>query len=208
MRKKLSVLAALALILAVVATPSAAHAALSANLSQVINAGTLSVDFVDGSNVSIATPAVSFGAVDFSFACQDGTATLGTASQKLQVKNPKKAGVKIDLNASAPSTDKWTSGANNYKYNDATSDGTTAGCMYGQLAVSGGTFTKTAGSAAPTYTMPGGSFSSTSSVTLFNNTGTQAYNADLTGYSLTQKIPAEQADGTYSLPMVVSYIAQ
>ena len=53
MRKKLSVLAALALIVAVVATPSAAHAALSANLSQVINAGTLSVDFVDASNVAI-----------------------------------------------------------------------------------------------------------------------------------------------------------
>ena len=200
MRKKLSVLAALALILAVVATPSAAHAALSANLSQVINAGTLSVDFVDASNVAIGSPAVSFGAVNYSFSCQDGTATLGTASQKLQVKNPKKAGVKIDLNASVPATDTWKAGTDTYKYNGSA-------CTDGQLTVSGGTFTKTAGAGTPVYTMPGGSFSGTSSVTLLNNTGTVAYNADLTNYTLTQKIPAEQVAGTYSIPMVVSYIA-
>jgi hypothetical protein len=204
MRKRLSVLAALAVIVAAVAVPSAAHAALSTNLSQVINQGTLSVDFVDGSNVSIASPSVSFGAVNFSFACQPATATLGTASQKLQVKNPKKAGVKIDLNTPVPATDKWTSGGNNYKYNDATG----TGCTNGQLAVSGGSFTKTIGANTPTYTMPGGAFTGASSVTLFNNTSNTAYDGDITNYTLTQQIPAEQTDGTYSLPMVVSYVAQ
>ena len=204
MRKKISVLAALAVILAAVAVPSAAHAALSTSLSQVINQGTLSVDFVDGSNASIASPSLSFGAVNFSFSCQAATATLGTASQKLQDKNPKKAGVKIDINASAPSTDKWTSGANNYKYNDAAG----SGCTNGQLAVSGGSFAKTIGETDPVYTMPGGAFSGTSSVTLFSNTSTTAYNGDITNYTLTQQIPAEQTDGTYSLPMVVSYVAQ
>jgi hypothetical protein len=204
MRKKLSVLAALAVILAAVAAPSAAHAALSTSLSQVINQGTLSVDFVDGSNASIASPSLSFGAVNFSFSCQQATATLGTASQKLQVKNPKKAGVKIDLNASAPSTDEWTSGADSYKYNDAAG----SGCTNGQMAVTGGSFVKTIGANAPTYTMPGGAFTGTSSVTLFNNTSTTAYNGDITNYTLTQQIPAEQTDGTYSLPMVVSYVAQ
>ncbi len=204
MRKKLSVLAALAVIVAAVAVPSAAHAALSTNLSQVINQGTLSVDFVDGSDVSIASPSVSFGAVDFSFACQPATATLGTASQKLQVKNPKKAGAKIDLNASVPGTSTWTSGANTYKYNDAAG----SGCTNGQLAITGGTFTKTIGANTPVYTTPGGAFTGTSSVTLFNNTSTTAYNGDLTNYTLTQQIPAEQTDGTYSLPMVVTYTAQ
>lgn len=204
MRKKLSVLAALAVILAAVAAPSAAHAALSTSLSQVINQGTLSVDFVDASNVSIASPSLSFGAVNFSFSCQTATATFGSTSQKLQVKNPKKAGVKIDLNATAPSTDKWTSGSDNYKYNDATG----GGCTNGQLSVTGGAFNKTLGATAPVYTMPGGSFTGTSSVTLFSNTSTTAYNGDLTNYILNQQIPAEQTDGTYSLPMVVSYVAQ
>ena len=204
MRKKLSVLAALAVIVAAVAVPSAAQAALSTDLSQVINEGTLSVDFVNGSNVSVDSPSVSFGAVDFSFACQPATATLGTASQKLQVKNPKKAGVLIDLNAVTPATDEWTSSNDAYKYNDAAG----SGCTNGQLAVSGGTFTKTIGATNPTYTTPGGAFSGSTPVTLFSNTSTTAYEGDLTNYTLTQQIPAEQTDGTYSLPMIVSFTAQ
>lgn len=205
LRKKISALVAVAVFTAAVAVPSVSHAALNANLSQVINAGTLSVDFVDGSNVSIASPSIAFGAVDFSFACQDGTATLGTASQKLQVKNPKKAGVSIDLNAVTPGTGEWSNGGTeNYNYNDATG----SGCTNGQLAVTGGTFTKTAGSGTPTQTMPGGAFTGTSAVVLLNNTGNVAYNADLTNFTLTQKIPAEQTSASYSLPMVVSYIAQ
>lgn len=205
-RKKISALVAVAALIAAVAVPSAAQAALSPSLSQVINAGTLSVDFVDGSNVSIASPAVSFGAVNFDFACQDGTATLATSSRKLQIKNPVSGGVKVDINAQTPATDTWSDGGtNSYKYNDATG----SGCTNGQLTVgSDGTFTKTAGAGTPTVTTPGGAFTGTTSVTLVNNTGTVPYNADVTGYTLTQKIPAEQAAGTYSLPMVVTYVAQ
>ena len=206
LRRKISALVAVAVFTAAVAVPSVSHAALNANLSQVINAGTLSVDFVNGSNVSVASPSIAFNAVDFSFSCQDGTATLGTASQKLQVKNPKKAGVKVDLNAVTPGTGEWSDGGTeSYNYNDATG----SGCTNGQLTVgSSPTFTKTAGAGSPTYTTPGGAFTGTASVTLLNNTGNVAYNADLTGYTLTQKIPAEQTDASYSLPMVVSYVAQ
>ncbi len=206
LRKKLSAIIAVATFMAAVAVPTAAHAALNANLSQVINPGTLSVDFVNASNVTIASPAVSFGAVSFSFACQPGTATLATASQKLQVKNPKKAGVLVDINAVVPASAVWSDGGtNSYKYNDATG----AGCTNGQLAVgSDATLVKTVGANAPVYTTPGGAFTGTSAVTLLNNTSSTAYNADITGYTLTQQIPAEQTNGTYSLPMVVSYVAQ
>jgi hypothetical protein len=205
LRKKISALVAVAVFTAAVAVPAVSQAALDPDLTQVINQGTLSVDFVDGSNVAIANPAVSFGAVTFDFACQDGTATLGEASQKLQVKNPKKAGVSVDINAATPGTEVWSDGGTeSYAYNDATG----SGCTNGQLAVTGGTFTKTAGAGTPTQTMPGGAFTGTSSVVLLNNTGNVAYNADLTDFTLTQKIPAEQTDGTYSIPMVVSYVAQ
>ena len=205
-RKKISALIAVAAFMAAVAVPAVSHAALSPSLSQVINAGTLSVDFVDGSDLSIASPSVAFGAVNFDFACQDGTATLATTSQKLQVKNPVNAGVKVDINAQTPATDVWSDGGtNSYSYNDATG----SGCTNGQLTVgSDATFTKTAGSGSPTQTTPGGAFTGTTSVTLLNNTGTVPYNADITGYTLTQKIPAEQVAGTYSLPMVVTYVAQ
>lgn len=207
-RKKIGGLVAAAAFVAAIAVPTAAHAALTADLSQTINAGTLSVDFVDGSDLSIANPAVAFGAVGFDFACQDGTATLASATQKLQVKNPVNAGVKVDINAETPGTDVWSDGGTNtYSYNDPA--GATAGCTNGQLTVgSDATFNQTAGAGTPTQTTPGGAFTGTTPVTLLNNTGTVAYNADITGFTLTQKIPAEQAAASYSLPMVVTYVAQ
>ncbi|HPR09703.1 MAG TPA: hypothetical protein PLT04_03990 [Candidatus Saccharibacteria bacterium] len=203
MRKKISLLAVFAAV-AAVAMPSVSLAATNPSFTQVINAGTQSVDIVDGSGASVASPSVAFGAVNFDFACQTATGTLGTATQKIAVKNPKKAGIKVDLNAVTPATDKWTSGTDNYKYNDATN----TGCDFGQLTVGAGTFTKTAGGGTPTQTTPGGAFSSSSPVTLLNSTGTTAYNAELTGYSLSQKVPAEQAPGSYSLPMNITFTQQ
>lgn len=204
MRKKASVLVALLAALAVLIPAGAASAATTPTLSQIINAGTLSVDIVNGSGVAIASPSVAFPATNFSFSCQPSVATLGTASQKIAVKNPLAGGVKVDLNAVTPATDKWTSGSDNYAYNVAAG----SGCTSGQLAVSGGTFTKTVGAGTPVQTMPGGAFVGASPVTLLNNTGTVRYEAELTNYTLTQQIPAEQPQGSYSLPMNVSYIAQ
>ena len=188
MRKTAFVLA-LVFTAAAVLVPVSGYAATNPSFTQVINAGTQSVDIVDGSGVSVGSPSVAFGALNFSFDCQDGTGTLGTASQKIAVKNPKKSGIKVDLNAVTPATDVWTSGANTYDFNDATADvaTSTAGCANGQLTVGSGTFTKTKGSGTPTQATPGGAFSSTSPVTLLNNTGTTAFEAELTNYSLTQK---------------------
>lgn len=203
MRKKISMLVAL-FAAAGLLLPAAAFAATNTSLSQVINPGTLTYDIVDGAGTAIASPSVSFASTTFSFACQTQTATFGTASQKIRISNPLLSGVKVDINAQTPATDKWTSGANNYSYKDAAG----SGCTNGQMSISGGTLTQTAGATAPTYTTPGGSFSSTSPVTLLNNTSTTAWGGDLTGYTVSQKIPAEQADGTYSLNMVVSAITQ
>lgn len=201
MRKRASVLVALLAAMAVLVPTGAASAAMNPNLSQIINGGALSVDIVDGSGASVASPSLAFGATNFSFACQQTTATFGTASQKVGIKNPVSGGVKIDINSTTPATDKWTSGGNNYKYNGS-------GCTDGQLTVTGGTFTKTSGVGTPAYTMPVGAFSGSSAVTLFNNTGTTRYEGNLTGYTFTQDIPAEQTDGTYTLPMTVTYLAQ
>jgi hypothetical protein len=152
----------------------------------------------------VASPSVAFSATTFNFSCQTQTATFGTASQKVKISNPLLSGVKLDINAQTPATDTWTSGSDTYKYNDAAG----TGCTNGQMTVSSGSFNQTAGANAPTYTMPGGSFSGTSPVTLMNNTSTTAWEGELTGFDLSQKIPAEQADGTYSLNMVVSAISQ
>lgn len=204
MRNTLRALAALFGV-AVLMLPMAASAATTTSLSQVINTGTMTYDIVDAGGSPVASPSVAFSSTTFDFACQTETATFGTSSQKVKISNPVLGGVKMDINASNPSTDTWDDGnSHTYAYND----GAGSGCTNGQMSISGGTFTQTAGATAPTYTQPGGSFSGTSPVTLLNNTSTTAWNGELTGYTLSQKIPAEQADGTYALSMTISAISQ
>lgn len=203
MRKQLSALVALFAVVGIL-VPVAVSAATNTSLTQVINPGTLTYDIVDGTGTPIASPAVAFAATTFNFSCQTQTATFGTASEKVKIGNPLLSGVKLDINAQTPATDAWTSGSDNYSYKDAAG----SGCTGGQMTISGGSFNQTAGANAPTYTMPGGAFSSTSPVTLLNNTSTTAWEGELTGYTLSQKIPAEQADGSYSLNMVLSAISQ
>ena len=200
MRKKISALALLVAAAAVLVVPSAASAATNTSLSQVINAGTLTYDIVNGSNVPVASPAVAFPATSFDFTCQTQTATFGTASEKVKVSNPLFGGVKLDI-AGAGS---WTDGSDTYAYNNAAG----SGCTSGQMTVSGGSFLKTAGANTPTYTLPGGAFSGATPVTLLNNTSITAWEGELTGYTLSQKIPAEQADGSYTLALTISAIAQ
>ncbi len=203
MRKKLSALVALFAVAGVM-LPASVFAATNTSLSQVINPGTLTYDIVDGSGVTVGSPSVAFPATTFSFSCQTQTATFGTASQKVKIGNPILGGVKLDINAQTPASDQWTDSAKNYSYKD----GAGSGCTNGQMTISGGTFNQTAGANVPTYTTPGGAFTSTSPVTLLNNTSTTAWEGELTGYTLSQKIPAEQADGTYALSMVISAISQ
>lgn len=196
MRKKVSALAALFLAAAVM-LPASVFAATNPTLSQVINQGAQTMDIVDGSGVSVASPSVAFAALPFSFACQTNTATFGTASQKVSIKNERKAQVSLTMAGSGT----WTSGSDTYNYND----GAGSGCTTGQLSVSGGSFTKTAGANTPTNSLPGGAFSGATPVTLFATSGTKyAWDGELTGYTLTQKVPAEQPDGTYSVGMTLT----
>lgn len=210
MRKKLTGVFALVATAAVL-VPAVSYAATNPNLTQAITNGVLSIDIVDGSGVSVASPAIAFPSKSFDFDCQDSVATLASTTNKIAVSNPKKAasntGVKVDINATTPDTD-WTSGSDTYAYNDAAG----SGCTSGQLSVSGIAFTKTAGTSTLTsgtdYTLPGGSFSSTSAVTLLNVTKQAAWEGEITDLTLTQKLPAEQAAGSYSLGMTVSAISQ
>lgn len=205
MRTKASLFVALLAAVAVIIPAGSASAALSTNLSQVINAGTLSVDIVDGIGEPIESPSVAFPAKSFSFSCQPSVATFGTATQKIKVTNPVSGGVNISLNAVAPATDEWSDGTDTYDYNDQAG----SGCTNGQLVVSDGLFDKKAGTGTPVYTTDGGAFVDDNlPVTLLNNTGTVRYEAELIGFTLTQQIPAEQPEGSYSLPMNVTYTAQ
>jgi hypothetical protein len=102
-----------------------AFAAKNLNLQLVINPGVLSVDIVDGSYVTVATPSFTLDAISTAFTCQSTPGILGTATQKIYVKNPDAAdnGWTMSLAGSAP-TSSWTGTGGTMDFNDST----TAGC--------------------------------------------------------------------------------
>lgn len=194
----------------------------TSQFSQVINAGTLSVDIVDGSYVSVGSPSVTFGAVTFSFACHTNTGTLGTASQQIYVRNPDAAdnGWTVSIAGSA-TTALWTGTGSTYDFNDPTGSGCTDGAdtdtKGGQMTVDASVGTLAAGQClnCTTNNITKGSsnaFSegSVNSISLLTGSASSDDIGDWTfqGVSLSQKIPAEQAVASdYAISMVLSIVS-
>lgn len=202
-----------------------ALAASTSNFTQTINAGTLSVDIVNGSYVTVGSPTVAMGAVTFSFACRTSgnraSGTFGTASEQIYVQNPDAAdgGWTVSLAGSA-ATNVWDSAGTDYDFNDSSGSGCTDGgdadSVGGQMTVdaSGGTLAAGACSACTTANITKGSANSyvqatTDSITLL----TAAAGSDdigdwtLQGVSILNTIPAEQpAASDYDINMTLSII--
>lgn len=102
--------------------------AATSNFTQTINAGTLAIDIVDASYVTVGSPSVSMSATTFSFTCLTGgsasTGTFGTSSQVIYIKNPDAAdnGWVVSLAASA-TTAVWDSAGTDFDFNDPTTSG-------------------------------------------------------------------------------------
>lgn len=182
-------------------------AASTSELTQAINPGTLSVDIVDGSYVSVATPSFTMSAVPFSFDCQTSTGSFGSATQQIYVKNPDAAdnGWTMSIAGSAP-TASWTSGALNFDFNDSNTagcgDGADADSYKGQMTIdaSGATLAKGSCATCNTTNISKGSSASfvegtTDSITLLNAAAGSDDIGDWTlrNVSVSQKIPGEQA---------------
>ena len=116
-------------------TVAGVYASATSNFAQTINAGTLSVDIVDGSYVTVGSPSVALGAVTAGFGCQSATGTFGTASQVIYIKNPDAAdnGWSVSLAGSA-TTAVWDSAGTDYDFNDAGGSGCTDGADTDSLA--------------------------------------------------------------------------
>ncbi len=198
------------------------HAANTSLFTQVINPGVLSVDIVDGSYVTVASPGVAFPALTFGFACQTNTATLGTPTQQIYVKNPDAAdnGWTVSIAGSA-ATALWTGTGATYDFNDATgagcTDGADADAVGGQMTVdpSVGTLAIGACAGCATTNITKGSSSAflqatTDSITLLTAAAGSSDVGDWTfqGIGISQKIPAEQAAAAdYSINMMLSVVA-
>lgn len=197
------------------------------NFAQTINAGTLSVDIVDGSYVTVGSPSVTMSAKTFSFACLSGgsasTGTFGEATQQIYVKNPDAAdnGWTVTLAATAGATAVWDSAGTDYDFNDSGGSGCTDGgdadSLAGQLTVNpnAGTLAVGACASCTTTSVTKGSSAAfvqgtTDSITVLTGASGSDDIGDwkLTGATLSQTIPAEQpAASDYDINMTLSITA-
>jgi len=198
-------------------------AAGTSTFNQTINPGSLVVDIVNGSYVSVGSPSVSLEAQAFSFACGASTGTFGTATEQLYVSNPDAAdgGWTLSIGASAPSVT-WTSAGTPFDFNDASTAGCSDGAgdddsYAGQMTIdaSGGTLAKGSCSTCDTDNLSLGSSGAfvegtTNSITLITAAASSDDIGDWTlqGVDLSQTIPGEQpAASDYSISLTLSVAA-
>jgi hypothetical protein len=204
----------LTLVMTGVLSAGTIFASTTSNFKQTINPGTLSVDIVDGSFATVASPSVTLGATAFSWACSSSTGTFGTPTQQIYLTNPSAArnGWTISLAGSAPSA-LWTSAttSTNFDFNNPAS----SGCTGGQMRVDPSAGTLAANGSYSTSNISKGSASAfsqgvTDSITLLSASASAAKKGKWTlqGVGVTQIIPAEQdAADDYNIDMVLSVVA-
>jgi hypothetical protein len=191
-------------------------ASTSPTFNQTISAGSLSVDIVDAGGTTVASPAVTFGAATYSFDTQSTSGSFAPSAERIRAYNPT-ATATWTVNLGATATDTWTASSLHYDFNDPTgsgyTDGTDTDAYGGEMTVdpSGGTITGVSGCA--TSNVSAGASDSfeegvTDSIDIFTAaSGASTYcRWDYVGAAsnISQKIPAGQAAGSYSLTMVVS----
>ncbi|MBL8015392.1 MAG: hypothetical protein JNK26_04355 [Candidatus Doudnabacteria bacterium] len=199
-------------------------AANTSNFNQVINPGTLSIDIVDATYVTVANPGVTFPAINYGFACQTNTATFGTATQQIYIQNPDAAdnGWVASLAGSAV-TAVWDGAAADYDFNDPTGTGCTDGAdasdtVGGQMTIDPSVSTLQLGSCTggcsvdniTKGTLAAYNQGTVDSITLLNAAAASSDIGDwrLTGVAVSQKIPAEQLAGNdYDINMTLSIVA-
>lgn len=175
--------------------------------SQVINQGVLSIDIIDSSGVVVSSPAVSFGTIAFSFDPQNSTGILGVAAEKIRVSNPTTTSTwNVAMAATGGAGTPWTTGTHTYPFDS------TGGADAGRLTVDPSVSTiTTVGSGCTTTNIYKGSSAyylsgTTNSIDLIGaSSGADTLcRWDQTGVALTQRVPATQEPGSYTLGMTLT----
>ncbi len=183
--------------------------------------GTLTVDIVDASGVSVVSPTVAMNTASVSLNCQSISGVFGAASQKIRVNNGTATpGWTLTVAATAGSTITWSSGTEQYDYND--SSGTPAGCddggdadtQAGRLGFNPSTATIDSQSGCTAAGLSLGSAANFAQGTVDNLTlatassgaGTGCY-WDITGIATSQQLPAEKGAGNYTINLTLTVTA-
>ena len=200
------------------------RASSTSTFTQVINAGTLTVDIVNGSYTPVASPGVSLSSLTFNTSCQTSTGTFGTVTEQIYVDNPDAAdnGWSITLAASAP-TSYWDSTGTDFDFNDGSgapagcSDGGDTDSLAGQMTVDPSVGTLAVGqcgSCTTSNVTKGSSASfaegSVDSITILTGAAASDDIGDWTlqGVSISQKVPGGQPVASdYSLDLTLTITA-
>jgi len=224
MNKFIKVAASSLLVLGIaLSITTVSYAANNANVTQTINSGTLVTDIRDASRVTVASPSFAMAGTTFSFNCQTTTGVIGSDSQRLYVDNPgaANAGYTLTLAATGGATSTWNNAGTtqSFDYNDPTTagctDGADADAKGGQLTVNptAGTLTADCSSCTLTGITKGASTAYSQAVTDSVTLLTAAAGSDdigrwyLTGIGLSQTIPGEQPNDSYTINLTATVTA-
>lgn len=183
--------------------------------------GILSADIVDGSGVSVGSPATGLTSTTIPFDCTSTSGTLGTTSQKIRISNSlSTTGWTVSVAPTAGTAALWSGGGGllKYDFNDASGsgcyDGADGDIYSGQMSIDAASETITPKSGCTTTGVSPGSSSSfvegsINSITLLsaNATSSRGCYWDLTDIGVTQNIPANQSPGSYSLNLTITILA-
>lgn len=198
-------------------------ASATSSFTQAITGGSLSVDIVDASYVTVASPAVAMASKAFSVVCQSSTGTFGTATEQIYVQNPGAAAGGWDVSlAGSATTAVWDGAATDFDFNDPTTSGCTDGAdtdsVGGQMTVNAAAGTLAVGqcAACDADSVTKGASSAfsegtTDSITIITGAAGSDDVGDwkLTGVAISQTIPAEQAVASdYDISLVLSIVAK
>lgn len=186
---------------------AAVYAANQTQLEQIITAGTLTTDVVDGSGNPVASPQISLPTVSASPAQQTTNATYPSGTDRVVVTNPGGAnnGWNLTIAATDGPTALWqrtTAGAS-FDYNGTAAEG--------QLTIDAAAATLS--NPATGITQPGAPVAfaqgTVDSITLLSasNAAPGVWQGYLTGIGIQQTIPAGQAPGTYRINLTQTVTA-
>ncbi len=181
----------------------------------------LDTDIVNASGVTVASPTFAMSTIATSFDCQTTTGTMGTSSQRVRVRNTTAAPAwSLSIAATSGSTALWTSGLLKYDFNDAS--GSPAGCAAGldsdsyagRMTIDPSSGTLSARSTCNTTGVTKGSSTAftegtVNSVTILSASASAQIGCywELTGISVSQKVPKDQTNGSYNLSLTMTVVA-
>ncbi len=166
--------------------------------------GVLTIDIVDASDVTVASPSVALSAITYNFIEESTTGTLGTSTQKIQVNNTTNSNAwSATVAATSGATALWgDGGSNTMDFNDDSGAGQLT------LDPSVGTVVRDdSGSTAGVSLGTQASFvqGTTENITLFSSSTAALDHAyDLTGVSMSQFVPYDQVPADYTLNLTLT----